>query len=87
MPTSDQQNASGTGKFFREREIATASFEPLIGTIEAASLLHIHPKTLQRMARLLVIPGHQIGRQWRFRPSELDAWLNNAVSSQCHSCR
>jgi len=45
-------------------------------------LLHIHPKTLQRMARLLAIPGHQIGKQWRFRASELDSWLKSAVSSQ-----
>jgi excisionase family DNA binding protein len=63
------------------REIPTERFEPLIGTTEAAKLLHIHPKTLQRMARLSGIPGHQIGRQWRFRASELDAWLRNAVSS------
>jgi excisionase family DNA binding protein len=66
---------------------ATELFEPLIGTAEAAQLLHIHPKTLQRKARLRTIPGHQIGKQWLFRASELDAWLKNAVSSQCHSCR
>jgi hypothetical protein len=31
---------------------AVTLFEPLIDTADAARLLHIHPKTLQRFARL-----------------------------------
>lgn len=52
------------------------SFEPLLDSTEAASLLRIHPKTLQRMARNGEIAGIQIGRLWRFRASVLDSWLN-----------
>ena len=51
------------------------SFEPLLDSTEAASLLKIHPKTLQRMARNGEIAGIQIGRLWRFRASALDSWL------------
>src|SRR5262249_394846 len=52
------------------------AFEPLLDSTEAASLLRIHPKTLQRMARNGEISGIQIGRLWRFRASVLNSWLN-----------
>lgn len=54
------------------------SFEPLLDSVEAASMLRIHPKTLQRMARSGEITGIQIGRLWRFRASTLESWLNRA---------
>jgi len=55
------------------------SFEPLLGSDEAAQLLKIHPKTLQRMARQRQIPGIQIGKLWRFRRSELNAWVEKII--------
>ncbi len=48
-----------------------SAFEPLIGTEEAAALLRIHPKTLQRMARRGEVRGYQLGKLWRFRASDL----------------
>ena len=56
-------------------------FEPLLDSSEAATLLNIHPKTLQRMARAGTIPGFRIGDLWRFRASTLDKWLFSIVSS------
>jgi excisionase family DNA binding protein len=56
-----------------------SSFEPTLNSTEAAALLRIHPKTLQRMARQGRIPGHRVGDLWRFRASELDAWLRCEV--------
>jgi excisionase family DNA binding protein len=50
-------------------------FEPLLDSVQAAELLRIHPKTLQRMARNGEIVATQIGKLWRFRASELDSWL------------
>jgi excisionase family DNA binding protein len=47
------------------------SFEPLIDTDQAAALLKIHPKTLQRMARRGEVRGYQLGKLWRFRASDL----------------
>jgi excisionase family DNA binding protein len=46
-------------------------FEPLMDTQEAAALLQIHPKTLQRMARRGDVRGYQLGKLWRFRASDL----------------
>jgi excisionase family DNA binding protein len=45
--------------------------EPLISTEQAAAMLSVHPKTIQRMARRGEIKGLQIGNRWRFRPSTL----------------
>jgi excisionase family DNA binding protein len=52
-----------------------AEFEPLLDSIEAAALLRIHPKTLQKMARKGEIQGSHVGKCWRFRASDLNEWL------------
>jgi excisionase family DNA binding protein len=70
-----------------EQTIQLTAFEPTLNSQQAAALLQIHPKTLQKMARQGRVPGHQIGDLWRFRASELDEWLRNEVSSNRHSCR
>jgi excisionase family DNA binding protein len=58
-----------------------SSFEPLLGSDEAAQLLKIHPKTLQRMAaRQRQIPRIQIGKLWRFRRAELNAWIETIIA-------
>jgi excisionase family DNA binding protein len=54
---------------------AATEFEPLLDSEEAAAMLKIHPKTLQRLARRGEISGIQIGKLWRFRASSLNAWL------------
>ena len=60
------------------------SFEPLMGSPEAAKLLgNIHVKTLQRYARRGSLPGYQIGGHWYFRASELDDWLRSRINSNC----
>lgn len=48
------------------------SFEDLLKTEEVAALLHIHRKTVQRMAKQHRLPSVRIGRRWLFRLSALD---------------
>ena len=60
---------------------ANPSFERLLDSEEAASLLKIHPKTLQKMARNGEIVGVQIGTLWRFCASVLNAWLQQKMAS------
>ncbi len=55
-------------------------FERLLDSDEAAALLGIHKKTLQRMARSGEVPGVQIGDLWRFRTSTLDEWLASRLA-------
>jgi hypothetical protein len=46
--------------------------EPLLDSDQAAAIMRIHPKTLQRYARNGVVRGFQLGTMWRFRASEID---------------
>lgn len=48
-------------------------FEPLLDTDQAAAILHIHPKTLQRLARHGRVTGYRIGKLWRFHASDLES--------------
>ena len=55
-------------------------FERLLDSDEAAALLKIHPKTLQRMARQGQITAIHIGKLWRFRASVLNEWLEKMAT-------
>jgi len=63
---------------FERKPVQRASdhdFEPLLDSEEAAALLRIHPKTLQKLARLGEIDAIQVGKLWRFRASALNRWI------------
>lgn len=67
---------------------APVAFEPILTSEQAAAFLQIHPKTLQRMARQGRVPAYRVGDLWRFRASELEAWLaSTVIPSNRHSCR
>ncbi len=65
----------------RKPQIRELTFEQLLDSDEAAALLKIHPKTLQKMARNGEIAGVQVGRLWRFRASALNEWLEHKMAS------
>jgi len=52
----------------------------ILTSTEAAAILKIHPKTLQKMARCREIPGFQVGKLWRFRLSSVTRWLDKVAS-------
>ena len=54
--------------------------EPLLDSGQAAAILKIHPKSLQRMARKGDIRALQIGKVWRFRASVLDEWIQQKLA-------
>ncbi len=57
------------------RSFGITEFEPLLDSEQAASLLRIHRKTLQKMARRGEIHGTHVGKLWRFRASDLNDWM------------
>jgi excisionase family DNA binding protein len=58
------------------------AYEPLLNDSEAARFLGgVHPKTVQRMARRGEVPHYRVGKYYRYRASELDAWLQSQVHS------
>jgi len=56
-------------------------FEPVLNSEEAAALLNIHPKTLQKLARNGKVPGVRIGKVWAFRVSALNRWLEGKLGT------
>ena len=65
----------------RSAQLRDLTFEQLLDSDEAAALLKIHPKTLQKMARTGEITGVQVGKLWRFRASVLNEWLEHKMAS------
>ena len=55
--------------------------EPLLDTDQAAAIMRIHPKTLQRYARQGIVRGFQLGSMWRFRASDIDRWISEQLAS------
>jgi excisionase family DNA binding protein len=61
------------------------NYEPLLNDSEAAAFLGgLHPKTVQRMARRGELPSYRVGKYWRYRASELSAWLVLHSTGQIH---
>jgi len=54
--------------------------EPLLDTDQAAAIMRIHPKTLQKLARRGTIRAVQIGKVWRFRASVLEDWIQQKLA-------
>jgi excisionase family DNA binding protein len=61
------------------RREAIPDFENLLDCEETARLLHLHPKTVERLARECRIPAYKIGKRWLFRASEIDQWMSSLV--------
>ncbi|MGE5215733.1 MAG: helix-turn-helix domain-containing protein [Chloroflexota bacterium] len=44
---------------------------------EAAELLHVSTRTVQRMIRRKDLPAFKVGGQWRLRESQLTQWIES----------
>ena len=47
----------------------------LLTTEEVLAYLRVTPRTIYRLIHSGELPAMRIGRQWRFRRNDLDAWL------------
>lgn len=50
--------------------------EAFLTTDEVLGYLNTTPRTIYRLIRTGELPAIRIGRQWRFRRSDLDGWLD-----------
>ena len=80
---SDRDFMQQTSNELQRKPVARATFvpEPLLDTDQAAAIMRVHPKTLQRYARLGVVRGFQLGSMWRFRASDIDRWIVEQLAS------
>ena len=59
------------------QENLSISSDLFMNTDEAAAMLGVHPKTLQRLARSGRITAYRVGKLWRFQACDL--WADVAV--------
>src|SRR4051812_7265838 len=52
---------------------------------EAANYLRLHPRTVGRLLTQGKLPGVKVGRQWRLRRTDLDAYLRGAPRGESTS--
>jgi excisionase family DNA binding protein len=79
QPTAVSYAESSTAHL---QALSTTAFvaEPLLDSDQAAAIMRIHPKTLQKLARRGEIRALQIGKVWRFRASVLDEWIHQKLA-------
>ena len=60
---------------------AAAPFpERLLDSDEAAAIMNVHPKTLQKLARKGIVRGVHVGKLWRFRASAIEEWIDRQMA-------
>jgi excisionase family DNA binding protein len=52
---------------------ASAAF---LTTEEVIDFLRVNPRTVYRLIQAGDLPAVRVGRQWRFRRTDLESWLN-----------
>jgi excisionase family DNA binding protein len=54
--------------------------ERLLDSKQAAQILGVNPKLLQRLARERGLPAIRVGKLWRFRASDINAWIEREIN-------
>jgi excisionase family DNA binding protein len=55
--------------------------EPLLDSHQAAAMLKVHPRTLQRLVHRGEIAAVHVGKLWRFKASVLTEWIDRDIAS------
>lgn len=56
--------------------------EPWLSVEQIAAHLGISKETVYRWLEKGKIPAHRVGKQWRFKPSEVDEWVKSGNASE-----
>lgn len=72
MPDEKETPKSGS----HGDRLPTSVREPLLDSYQAAAMLRVHPRTLQRLVHRGKIHAVQVGKLWRFKPSAIEAWID-----------
>lgn len=55
--------------------------EKWIGIEEAAEYMDVTKDTVRNWIKKTDVPAHKIGKLWKFKKSELDAWIKSGRSA------
>lgn len=61
--------------------------EPILTSQQVGEILGMNYKVVERMARRGEIPAFKLGKFWRYRESDIEAWINSRVQSASQPCR
>jgi excisionase family DNA binding protein len=64
-----------------------SNMEALLTSKEAAVILKVNPKVLERWAKAGKVPALKVGKFWRYRASTLESWVENKLNSRRQPCR
>ena len=68
--------------FGRRCNVLPANEDKWIGIDEAADYLGVNKDSIRNWIKKdSEIPAHKIGKQWKFKRSELDAWVKSGKSA------
>lgn len=57
------------------------TIEPWFSVEEVATHLRVSKETVYRWLEKGKIPAHRVGKQWRFKASEVDEWVRSGSAS------
>ena len=55
--------------------------EPWVNLEEVSEYLGVNKDTVRNWIKKTDIPAHKIGRQWKFKLSEIDEWVKSGNSA------
>jgi len=56
--------------------------EPWVSLVDVAKHLDVHVETVRRWALSDAMPATKIGKVWRFKISEVDAWAKSGHAAE-----
>ena len=62
-----------------DRDNGQAPGNDILTLEEIASYLRLTPQTIYKWAQEKRIPGAKLGKEWRFRKSIIDRWLDDQI--------
>ncbi|MDH5429307.1 MAG: helix-turn-helix domain-containing protein [Nitrospirota bacterium] len=54
----------------------------LLTLSEVSTFLKVPKSTIYKLARERRLPGHKVGKHWRFVREEIEAWVQNAGAEE-----
>lgn len=68
-----------------ERTGMTMQPEPAMTVRDVAGYLNVDEKTVYRLAKRGELPGFKVAGSWRFKRSDLDAWIDQQKQAAQHN--
>lgn len=54
----------------------------LLTLSEVSTFLKVPKSTIYKLARERRLPGHKVGKHWRFVREEIEAWVQNSMNEE-----